>query len=166
MKEIWSTIKNFPDYKISNLGRVIGMKGGFIGFVNKGSGYVEVILSNNKGTIRREFIHTLVLETFVSDRPYKNQVRHLDGIRVNNNLSNLCWGTAKENHQDAIRHGTHSGLRYSEENHFMVTIKRDVAIEIKHRLKNGDRVMDIVKELNVKRHTVNNIKFGLAWRNV
>lgn len=51
-------------------------------------------------------LHRLVLMAFVGPCPPGMVARHLDGNPGNNDISNLCWGTRKENSADAIRHGT------------------------------------------------------------
>lgn len=51
-------------------------------------------------------IHGLVLSAFVGERPAGLETRHLDGDQLNNNISNLCYGTAQENGYDRVRHGT------------------------------------------------------------
>ena len=50
--------------------------------------------------------HRLVLESWVGPCPPGKECRHLDGNPANNHLSNLKWGTAKENQEDRVRHGT------------------------------------------------------------
>ena len=52
-------------------------------------------------------VHVLVLSTFVGLKPKGMQCRHLDGNKMNNKLSNLRWGTAKENQNDRKKHGTY-----------------------------------------------------------
>ena len=50
-------------------------------------------------------VHSLILETFVGQRPNGMECRHLDGNPQNSVLKNLAWGTFKENKQDTVRHG-------------------------------------------------------------
>lgn len=50
-------------------------------------------------------VHVLVLEAFVGPRPKGMLSLHGDGNKRNNILSNLRWGTPKENIEDAISHG-------------------------------------------------------------
>lgn len=50
-------------------------------------------------------VHRLLAETFILNPDNKPHVLHKDGNPLNNSLSNLYWGTAKENHEDAVRHG-------------------------------------------------------------
>ncbi len=61
---------------------------------------------NNIG--QKMLIHRLVLLSFVGPPEVDQITRHLDGNPKNNNLSNLRWGTHKENQQDSVRHGTKS----------------------------------------------------------
>ncbi len=49
-------------------------------------------------------VHRLVLETYVGDRPAGMECRHLDGDKLNNNLSNLVWGNKSDNEKDAWKH--------------------------------------------------------------
>ncbi len=113
-------IPDFPDYSITKDGRVWScrfkrwLKG------NKNSnGYLHVCLRcNNKSYTRK--IHRLVLETYIGPCPENMQCRHLNGNRLDNRLENLCWGTSSENHQDAIRHGTHAGLKLNASEREMV----------------------------------------------
>lgn len=56
---------------------------------------------------RRYSVHRLVALTFIGPPPFEGaQIRHLDGNHVNNSVSNLAWGSAKENTEDRRRHGT------------------------------------------------------------
>jgi len=71
-----------------------------------GTGYVHVIVRTDSGRSVTRFVHHLVLEAFVGNRPVGCETLHFDGVRKNNNLSNLRWGTPSENRQDSIRHGT------------------------------------------------------------
>lgn len=56
------------------------------------------------GTHHTRYVHRLVLEAFVGECPDRMECRHLDGDPANNRLSNLCWGTPKENMADAQRY--------------------------------------------------------------
>lgn len=57
------------------------------------------------GSGRYEYVHRLVLRTFVREPSDSEVTRHLDGNPNNNKLANLCWGTVKENSGDRDRHG-------------------------------------------------------------
>jgi hypothetical protein len=57
---------------------------------------------------KKKKIHRLVLTYF--DRPPKGReiTRHLDGVKTNNHISNLRWGTFEENWNDNRRLGVAS----------------------------------------------------------
>lgn len=54
------------------------------------------------------YVARLVLELYDTSCPFPGaQGRHLDGDPMNNFYTNLAWGTAKENSDDKLRHGSH-----------------------------------------------------------
>lgn len=108
MEEIWKKIEGYDgDYLISNLGRVKSY------YNNKESilkqsidrrGYYRVSLSKN--SIKKTFsIHRLVSTAFIENKDNKLTVNHLDGIKTNNQVTNLQWATNSENIQHAFKTG-------------------------------------------------------------
>lgn len=72
-------------------------------------GYLEVALSNQTEGIRNvtyKTVHRLIAESFIDNPDNLPQVNHKDGNKLNNNVDNLEWCTAKEN----IRHAWDIGL--------------------------------------------------------
>jgi hypothetical protein len=53
---------------------------------------------------RTRAVHRLVLMAWRGVPKRRMDARHLDGVPTNNRLSNLCWGTRKQNHRDARIH--------------------------------------------------------------
>ena len=70
---------------------------------NVRSGYRYVGLSRNGESVIMT-THTAVMLAFVGP-PNGLDVRHLDGDKENNHLSNLAYGTPSENAFDMVRHG-------------------------------------------------------------
>jgi hypothetical protein len=68
------------------------------------NGYPMVVLKHRE-RCRYAPVHRLVAEAFIGPLPTRHQTRHLDGNPLNNNLSNLTYGTVSENSYDAVRHG-------------------------------------------------------------
>ncbi len=104
-------------------------------------------------------VHTVVLETYVSDRPFKKEAAHNDGVRTNNRDENLRWATSKENKGDKIKHGTHQygeGIKTSKltESQVLMAVKmRNEGISFNH----------ISKIMKVNRSTIHDITTGHRW---
>lgn len=78
-------------------------------------GYPRVSLCRAGREVTRK-VPTLVARAFLGERPRDAngtylEIRHLDGNKSNNAVSNLAYGTRSENAFDRIRHGTHSMSR-------------------------------------------------------
>jgi hypothetical protein len=111
----WKTINRFPDYEVSNEGQVRRSKGGRGAIAGKhlkwhthtATGYPDIRFSVD-GKQTAIAVHRIVAEAFLGVRPSDMQIRHLDGNKMNNHITNLCYGTAKENANDKIQHGKSS----------------------------------------------------------
>lgn len=119
MSEEWRPIRGWEDrYEVSSAGRVASLptrtwprRNILKSVAHKRGGYLYVnLVRDNKQHHRK--IHALVCEAFNGARPESaTLVRHIDGDVRNNIPSNLAWGNTSENMHDAVRHGTHSGVR-------------------------------------------------------
>lgn len=121
------------------------------------------------GVIIRRYVHSLILETFVGKCKVGQMCRHLDGNGLNNNLSNLKWGTMKENQMDRIVHGTdnrgekHGMSRLTIKN--VIKIRKLFAAANTHYRKKdkGVNYKEIAIKFNVAPSTIRNIVRGLTW---
>ena len=88
-------------YAVSNKGKILNVKSGrqLKTNVNK-NGYEYVQLSTN-GKRRTYRIHRLVAQCFISNDDLKPYINHIDGNKLNNDVTNLEWCTAKENDNHA-----------------------------------------------------------------
>lgn len=82
----WTIIAKYPTYSIREDGNVRNNKTGRILKVNLSSGYKKVALNGVNC-----HIHRLLAEAFIPNPDNKKVVVHLDGNKLNNNLTNLCW---------------------------------------------------------------------------
>lgn len=68
-------------------------------------GYMLVKLVDSNGVKHTEKVHRLLMLTFVDNPLNKRTVNHIDGNKLNNDLSNLEWSTHSEQHKHAIEIG-------------------------------------------------------------
>lgn len=116
MSERWKDAVGYINSQVSNLGRVrsrYDKKGRLTSTWrviarSKASGYVRFWFRLPNGRKQREYLHRLVLLTFVGPPPTPaHQARHIrNNDKHDCRLSNLAWGSAQENMEDKGRHGT------------------------------------------------------------
>ena len=108
--EIWKVIIDFPDYQVSNLGRIKSFKQNKInGKIRKQKknkdGYLEIDLCKN-GISKTKLVHRLVYENFKEKLEEKYDAHHINGDREYNFINNL----------EPVLHSEHSiGKIVSEE---------------------------------------------------
>lgn len=118
MTETWGPVVGWEGiYEVSDEGRVRsvdravkqsnGVTRKFAGKIlrqTKMGDYLTVGL-HHAGREERRTVHRMVLETFVGPRPDGKEACHGDSNGRNNYLSNLRWGTRKENAEDRVKAG-------------------------------------------------------------
>lgn len=95
-EEIWKEIPGFRgQYHVSSLGAIKGKESKKIYVAT--NGYRQCSLSLD-GMAKTVLVHRALMMAFAPIGNYASmQVNHIDGIKTNNDLSNLEWVTAKEN---------------------------------------------------------------------
>ena len=104
-EETWKDIPEYPDYRISNLGRVKSLKFGKERILKQskgGSGYLQGCLWNEAG-IKTLRIHKLLGVAFLGFSE-NVEIDHIDGNPSNNRLENLRPCSHAENGRN---HGKH-----------------------------------------------------------
>lgn len=109
-------------------------------------------------------VHRMVALTFIPNPDDKPEVAHNDGVKLNNDKSNLRWATRQENSDDIDRHGT----RAQGEGHPSHILTEEQALEI-HRLtvKKAPRQhpyhREIAERFGVTRECVTRIANENRW---
>jgi hypothetical protein len=125
------------------------------------TGYMSVCLCNGPKW-RYTTVHRLVLETFVGPRPKGFVCRHLNGIRADNRLENIRWGTYAENCADAARHGT---LIHGTQSKKAKLTEVDIPV-IRQLAQRGVSQRAIGEMFGVGQPTISRAVRGLNWRRV
>ncbi len=160
--EQWLPIAGFPDYQISDLGRVKSHKGRqpkILSPVNFGP-YIGLYLFI-EGRKYIKYIHQLVAQAFLGPQ-LNSDVRHLDGDRNNNCLTNLAYGTRKENMADALAHGTTArGVKCPQSK-----LTDSTVIELRKLRQEGITVPKLSQMFGVSLRTVYRALTGESWSHI
>lgn len=176
MEEEWRTIAGYPDYAVSNVGRIRRQtdkpgspaKAGYIlrSFPLK-DGYFGVTLCGPQGQ-RQAKIHLIVCRTFHGVRPSnRHEAAHWDGDKSNNREDNLRWALPIENHGDMIRHGRTTRGRRSRRVDGVATdcakLSADQVLEIRRLIASGSICRVIGAQFGVSEAMIFAIKHRRAW---
>lgn len=171
--EEWRVIADWPDYAISNLGRVKRLttrtcaKAGTIlkqcwrGGRGSEPGYLAVDLSRPGVKKRTVSVHVLVADAFLPPRPEGHVPNHLDGVRVNNRSDNLEWVTRARN----VQHAYDIGLSDAKgQRNGQAKLREADVIEIR-RMATGRRgeCVTIADRFGISARQVSDIIKGKAW---
>jgi len=97
MNETWKRSPDFPDYEVSDAGRIKNRRAGLIlKHQIQNSGYYLVHIRKNHRR-RAITIHRLVLMTFIGHPQEGMQCDHINGNKLDNRLVNLHWVTGEDN---------------------------------------------------------------------
>lgn len=127
-----------------------------------GNDYLTVALIRD-GEPRTHYVQHLVIAAFGPPRPDGvQQVRHLNGVRTDNRIANLAWGTPTENAGDTIRHGrTNRGTRHPGAKLAPADIH-----EIRAARAAGESQKSIAERHGVTRSSISGILTGRSWNHV
>ena len=99
--EVWRNIKGYPDYQVSNLGRIWNARTNhYLKPSKMKSGYYQVNLVAINGKRKKELVHRLVALTFIPNPNNYPEVEHKDRDRGNNTISNLAWVNRSMNNRN------------------------------------------------------------------
>ena len=158
--EIWKDIEDYPNYQVSNEGRVKNKKTGRMLTVKPGRNkqYLSVYLSNN-GKENTQMVHRLVAEAFLGKHPGM-VVNHIDGDKNNNHIDNLEWCTPRENNMHAIKNGLNHPGEYQKKTVRIVETGEtfDGVVECANAI--GADFRNVYRSLNSKeRYATNGLHF-------
>lgn len=116
--EVWKDIEEFPNYRVSNMGRIKSKEHVTIGKNNstysfkekiktqrlKKSGYLDCCLRKQGETKSHNLnVHRFVAKAFIPNPENKPQVNHINEDKTDNRIENLEWVFSKENNNHGTR---------------------------------------------------------------
>lgn len=118
--------------------------------------YVD--LNKNKIT-KRFYIHTLVAQTFIGERPEGYDICHISGDNQDNRLVNLRYDTKGQNQIDIYRQGSKHGLG---------KLSLEQVLEIRQLYSTGDYThYELAEKYNVSQSTTQRVvnRKSFQWLN-
>lgn len=119
------------------------------------NGYLNIALQKDR-QVKWTTVHAVVARTFHGEPKPGQEVRHLDGNRVNCAAGNLEWGTRFDNMRDQYRHRT----RAFGERAGVANITQELADWIRESSQRGPELHEIT---GVSLSTISRIKRGISY---
>lgn len=169
--EEWKVIEEFPNYEVSNLGRVRSIK--HINSVGRLVNstilkpqpdgrhfyyHVNLLADGKKKTVN---IHRLVAKAFIENPNNYTSINHKDENKRNNAADNLEWCTTAYNNNYGSRKGMRQGAK-----HPMCKIDLETVLFIKkNHISCGGKMrnIDLARMFNLSRSHVSGIAHGRYW---
>lgn len=160
-------IKGFDNYEVYSDGRIYSyLSNKYMKLVlNKGTGYLQVGLTND-GKVTNLQVHRLVANHFIVNKYNKSQVNHINGIKTDNDVSNLEWVTDSENKLHCYSTGLKSRNIISKPI-YQLEKYTDIILREFESANKASRVLG-VNQGNISNCCIGNCKsaYGYSWRYV
>ena len=184
--EVWRTIEEFDQYKVSNLGRIKSFKRKkpliLKTWIDK-EGYAKVRLyySTCDSSGKYLLVHRLVGLAFLPNPENKPCINHLNGnnkqilpngevliLPKDNRVSNLEWVTWSENEIHAFKNGLMELARKKSkercgENSPSARLTQEQAADIKY---GGSSYQEYIRKYRIGKTQIWKIKSGKAWKHL
>lgn len=155
------THPDFPLYWVFNDGSILSvanktpcvLKPGYRGK------YLGMRIVDRLGKLRGIYLHRLVAEAWHGMPSAGQEVRHLDGNKLNNSPSNLAWGTRSQNMRDKDLHGTSP----QGERHPQSKLTETAVLRMRRMWSAGASLPELVREFGVSRMTCWRAATGRSW---
>lgn len=141
---------HIPNHKISDTGIIVRKRDGYVRAQFISGGY-KFVVGRFNGERKTVYVHKAVAIAFIKNPLNKPQVNHIDSNRLNNNVINLEWVTAKENIQHSVRVGRQVNAKKTKCKCGLPYSGKDVL---------GRRICNACRKINGKKWYD---KHGLKW---
>jgi hypothetical protein len=127
----------------------------------KGGYQIIGLKKDGKRTCR--YVHNLVLENFISDRPEGMEGCHNNDDPIDNKLENLRWDTPKNNCADRTKRGVHLKNTGRGSTHGCHKLFENQVLEIRSSNKH---LKDLAATYNVSPRTIRDILTRKRWKHI
>ncbi|WP_277019001.1 MULTISPECIES: NUMOD4 domain-containing protein [Paracoccus] len=125
------------------------------------NGYAMVSFTRPGGERKSATVHSIVAEAFLGPKPKGTEVCHDNGVRSDNRVLNLRYGSRSSNAMDRHLHGTMNQAK-GEVHYFSKLSEKDVRWIRENAPRMTRRAMAEV--LGVSHSTVSNVVNGVQWK--
>ena len=172
MVQVWKPILDFPGYEITEIGEIRSYRGcknaRALTPRLAPTGYIRFGLMRDGRQCWR-FAHRLIWQSFVGPIPDGLVINHKNGVKNDNNLSNLEVVTISENGRHAYRVlgiAPQINPNYGEKNGFS-KLSSDIVRDIRHkRDAEGLSYEALGIAFGINKTTAHRICNGITWRHV
>ena len=130
-QEIWKDIDGYENlYQVSTLGKIKNKRTNKLLHPHQYGLYFVIGLIKDHN-YKLFLVHRLVGKAFIPNPLNKREINHIDGNKLNNNVSNLEWATRKENAQHSIKIGLQTKEHLAKAVSSMIAKTRKPILQIK-----------------------------------
>lgn len=170
LDEVWAPfpIKGYPDYTVSNYGRVKSMKKNSVKILKWRETYKNYYnvapFKADQKTQKQFYIHRLVALAFIPNPNKYPQVNHKNCNKADNHVSNLEWCNDQFNKDHAKENGLIK-YRKGEESHLSRLKEKDV-LQIRDKFKNGYTAKMLASQFGLKFRSIYDIVQRRCWKHI
>lgn len=160
--EEWRDVPGFPGYQASDRGRVRSASRVLSAAPDQDRRLFVSLFVGPDRRHHRMLVARLVLLAFVGPPRAGQVVRHKNDDQSDNHLARLCWGTRRENAQDAIR----NGKMPRGERHGIAKLTGPKVMEMRAARSRGVALCELARRFGVNRWTVRDVVTRKTWRHL
>jgi hypothetical protein len=169
VEEQWKQILDWPNYAVSDRGRIkrlttrnSGVAGAILSqFLVSGYPSVNLTDSGKRKSVR---VHRLVAEAFLPKQAGATEVNHIDASRSNNDLLNLEWVSASGNRKHGYDHGANAAE--GERNGYSKLTEDNVRVIRATRPLTKSVQAELADQFGVSMATVRDVAARRTWAHI
>jgi hypothetical protein len=159
-EETWLPVTGYINYKVSCNGKIINAKTERVIKQHLSSAnYFRVSLYNEEGVCKKLAVHRCVATAFICNELNLPVVRHINGLKTDNRVENLEWGSHKDNSQDMLKHGTVAWGERQGASKLSAT-----QVQYIKSLKEKPNFSKLAREFGVRHSTISNVWHRKWWK--